>query len=180
MSGSAPVLACGVAGTALDAGERDALVRLGPGGVILFARNVAGRGQLAALTAELRGLPSHPAVAVDLEGGRVNRLRPLLGELPSPAGEGSSPRSGRSRFTRPPSRSTATAGCEGSPRSSAVRAASCPRPATLRANRITPPGPRRTRASRSPASRAVPATPHASTGAEPLTPAPPGPAPRAR
>ncbi len=84
MSGSTPVLVCGVAGTALDAGERELLVRLGPGGVILFARNVESREQLAALTGELRALPSHPAVAVDLEGGRVNRLRPLLGELPSP------------------------------------------------------------------------------------------------
>jgi len=67
----------------LDAGERAALVALAPAAVVLFTRNVAAREQLAALVAELRALPSHPAVAVDLEGGRVHRLAGLVGSLPS-------------------------------------------------------------------------------------------------
>lgn len=81
-------LCCGVAGTELDAREREALERLAPGGVILFARNVASREQVAALVAELHSLPGRPFVAVDLEGGRVNRLRALLGELPGAAQAG--------------------------------------------------------------------------------------------
>lgn len=51
--------------------------------VVLFTRNVVARAQLTALVAELRALPSRPAVAVDLEGGRVHRLAALLGPLPS-------------------------------------------------------------------------------------------------
>jgi beta-N-acetylhexosaminidase len=65
--------------------EQRQLEALRPGGVILFARNVESREQLAGLVAELAGLPSQPYVAVDLEGGRVNRLEPLVGPLPSPA-----------------------------------------------------------------------------------------------
>ena len=76
-------LACGVAGAELDEGERALLAELRPGGIVLFARNVAGREQLAALVRELRALPSRPYVAVDLEGGRVNRLAALLGPLPA-------------------------------------------------------------------------------------------------
>ncbi|MFI5167650.1 MAG: glycoside hydrolase family 3 N-terminal domain-containing protein [Thermoanaerobaculales bacterium] len=78
-------LACGVWGPSLDREERRLLEELLPGGVVLFGRNVRDRAQLSALTAELRELPSHPYVAVDLEGGRVNRLEPLVGSLPSPA-----------------------------------------------------------------------------------------------
>jgi beta-N-acetylhexosaminidase len=81
-------LCCGVAGSELSGEEREALRRLEPGGVILFARNVADRYQLAALVAELHALPGRPYVAVDLEGGRVNRLRGVLGELPSAAQAG--------------------------------------------------------------------------------------------
>ena len=42
-------LACGVAGTELDGDERRLLSELRPGGVVLFARNVVDREQLAAL-----------------------------------------------------------------------------------------------------------------------------------
>ena len=78
-------LACGVAATTLDRQERSLLEELRPGGIVLFARNVRNPGQLRALAAELRALPSHPYVAVDLEGGRVNRLEELVGTLPAPA-----------------------------------------------------------------------------------------------
>ncbi len=78
-------LACGVAGTELGDGERRLLAELAPGGVVLFARNVASCEQLKALVEELRALPGPPAVSIDLEGGRVNRLRALLGPLPSAA-----------------------------------------------------------------------------------------------
>ncbi len=79
-----PWLVCGVAGLSLEAEERALLAELQPGGVILFARNVFSPKQVQELVANLRALPGSPYVAVDLEGGRVNRLRALIGELPAP------------------------------------------------------------------------------------------------
>ncbi|MGC8916913.1 MAG: glycoside hydrolase family 3 N-terminal domain-containing protein [Thermoanaerobaculum sp.] len=79
-----PWLVCGVAGLELSPEERELLEELQPGGVILFARNIASPGQVRELVAAVRSLPGKPYVAVDLEGGRVNRLRSLVGELPSP------------------------------------------------------------------------------------------------
>jgi beta-N-acetylhexosaminidase len=78
-------LACGVAGTVLEGEERRLLAELRPGGVTLFGRNVEGHDQLRELVAALRELPSRPYVAVDLEGGRVNRLEKVIGPLPSAA-----------------------------------------------------------------------------------------------
>jgi beta-N-acetylhexosaminidase len=45
------------------------------GGVILFARNFASSGQLRALTAEVRDIRASLLIAVDHEGGRVQRFR---------------------------------------------------------------------------------------------------------
>jgi beta-N-acetylhexosaminidase len=80
-----PWLVCGIQALVLQPGERQLLEELGPGGVILFLRNVHDLTQLVDLVAELRGLRSRPYVAIDLEGGRVNRLAKLLGPLPAPA-----------------------------------------------------------------------------------------------
>lgn len=65
-----------VAGTALTEEEGERLCDPLVGGVILFARNFTGSEQLAALTAAIRAL-REPAliVAVDHEGGRVQRFR---------------------------------------------------------------------------------------------------------
>jgi beta-N-acetylhexosaminidase len=55
------------------------------GGAVLFARNVAGPDQLRALVAALHAAapPEHPlVVAVDQEGGRVQRLRAPWTEWP--------------------------------------------------------------------------------------------------
>jgi beta-N-acetylhexosaminidase len=46
----------------------------GIGGVVLFARNVDSRGQLSALTGELRAERPDVLVAIDEEGGDVTRL----------------------------------------------------------------------------------------------------------
>jgi beta-N-acetylhexosaminidase len=78
-------LACGVAGARLDGAERAALESICPGGVVLFRRNVHTRDELVELVGKLRELPSRPYVAIDLEGGRVNRLEPLIGALPPAA-----------------------------------------------------------------------------------------------
>jgi len=68
----------GLPGRELDAGAHQLLDAVRPGGVVLFARNIEDARQLRALTAALhaRGI----AVAIDQEGGRVNRLRNIIGE----------------------------------------------------------------------------------------------------
>jgi beta-N-acetylhexosaminidase len=78
-------LVCGISGCVLDGDEERLLAGLGPGGVILFARNVGTADELRVLVDRVRSLPSQPYVAIDLEGGRVNRLERLIGALPSAA-----------------------------------------------------------------------------------------------
>jgi len=68
----------GISGTTLTPAEIALFQATPPLGVILFARNVATQAQLRALTTELRAvLPPEAVIAVDQEGGRVQRLRPL-------------------------------------------------------------------------------------------------------
>ena len=74
------VLMVGLAGPDLSDGEKRSLLRLRPGGVILFRRNLDSRARLAALMEELdQVLPDSPWLAIDQEGGRVSRLEPWIG-----------------------------------------------------------------------------------------------------
>ncbi|MBX9905280.1 MAG: beta-N-acetylhexosaminidase [Burkholderiales bacterium] len=72
-----------VAGTTLTGEDRQRLQHPLVGGVILFARNFESCAQLARLTAEIHALRSPPLIiAVDHEGGRVQRFREGFTQLP--------------------------------------------------------------------------------------------------
>lgn len=76
------VIVAGIPGPELDAGTHARLARIGPGMIVLFARNVAGPEALRRLTDALHALPSQPLVAIDHEGGHVSRLTPPFTAFP--------------------------------------------------------------------------------------------------
>jgi beta-N-acetylhexosaminidase len=78
-------LLVGLPGTELHRSELALLETVRPRGVILFARNIEAPSQVRLLVDALDELEPVPFVAIDLEGGAVNRLQQLWGDLPSPA-----------------------------------------------------------------------------------------------
>lgn len=82
---AAAVLVLGIgAATTADAPLAARVAGLGVGGVILLGVNVVDRAQVKALAEGLRRrAPRRLLVSVDEEGGRVSRLRPILGATPS-------------------------------------------------------------------------------------------------
>lgn len=81
----------GLKGPELTKEERDYLISHEVAGIILFKRNILSFKQVYELCRELKELyPSNylpPLIAVDLEGGRVNRFSHLKESLPWPSAE---------------------------------------------------------------------------------------------
>ena len=64
-----------IAGTRLDAAERERLQHPLVGGLIYFGRNWESRAQISELSAEIKSIRPDILIAVDHEGGRVQRFR---------------------------------------------------------------------------------------------------------
>ena len=73
MKAKSQPLIIGVPGTTLGTEERAVIEQVKPAGVVLFSRNVETAEQVRQLTASLQDLETAPFLAVDLEGGAVNR-----------------------------------------------------------------------------------------------------------
>ncbi len=80
------LLIVGFDGTEISPRLRALLTRLQPAGVILFARNIKGAEETFRLLKDCRACVSEPLLTcIDLEGGRVDRFRNVLGPAPSAA-----------------------------------------------------------------------------------------------
>ncbi len=80
------LLIIGFDGTEMSAGLASLLNRIQPAGVILFARNIVSAAQTYRLLKDCQAQVSAPLFrCVDLEGGKVDRLRNVIGPSPSAA-----------------------------------------------------------------------------------------------
>jgi beta-N-acetylhexosaminidase len=78
------LLLIGIPGTQIDGVTREILEMIQPGGVLLAGRNIESAQQVVELTSALRSiLKVPPLVAVDQEGGRVDRLKTIYSPMPS-------------------------------------------------------------------------------------------------
>lgn len=75
----------GLPGAQVDAAARELLQMIQPGGVLLNQRNIEAAQQVCELTSTLRSVIEVPPIlAIDQEGGRVDRLKEIFSPMPSP------------------------------------------------------------------------------------------------
>jgi beta-N-acetylhexosaminidase len=80
------LLIIGFDGTEMSARLASLITKIQPAGVILFARNITGAEQTHTLLRECQKCVETPLfTCVDLEGGKVDRFRNVLGSSPAPA-----------------------------------------------------------------------------------------------
>ena len=80
------LLIIGFDGTEISQRLRSLLARIQPAGVVLFARNIATATQTAELLRECqKSVSTAMFLCVDLEGGKVDRLRNVVGPAPAAA-----------------------------------------------------------------------------------------------
>jgi beta-N-acetylhexosaminidase len=78
------MLIIGLPSTQVDDATRELLTTIQPGGVLLDRANIESAEQLVELTSRIRTtLPVPPFVAIDQEGGRVDRLKSIIAPMPS-------------------------------------------------------------------------------------------------
>ncbi len=82
------IMIIGLKGKALDADEKQFIIQNNIGGIILFSRNIEDPKQVHALVSEVQALRSQMAskaplfVSIDMEGGRVARLKAPFTQWP--------------------------------------------------------------------------------------------------
>ena len=72
----------GVPGTELDSVSAALLAEHQPGGVVLFKRNIQSAEQLGELVKAIRQVLPDAILSIDAEGGRVDRLKDVVGPAP--------------------------------------------------------------------------------------------------
>jgi beta-N-acetylhexosaminidase len=78
------LLIIGFPGTRLDGEGRELIEMIQPGGVVLMGHNIESAPQVAELNSSIRSASTvPPLVAIDQEGGRVDRLKQIYSPMPS-------------------------------------------------------------------------------------------------
>ncbi len=75
----------GIPGLELDSASESLLAEHKPGGLVLFRRNIQDPEQLSELVTAIRRVLPDATLAIDAEGGRVDRLRDVVGAAPAAA-----------------------------------------------------------------------------------------------